>query len=502
MGLMFVSLLFLFFNLGFEPLYDWDEAWYAQVALELKDSSNWTNLSWQNKAFYDKPPLVFWLMAFSMQLAGNSEAVIRFTSACCGLGCIGFTVLIAFQLFKNHQIACWSGLILLLSPPFLQNARMAMLDTSVSLGLLSGAFGALKARKNPSYTLLIGLGFGWALMSKGVIGFLLILILIPFWLWEKETQLWRNPWLYAGLLIGLIPLIYWYSLQSQEFWKVHWGFHVMARATQVLDGHGGGFFFYITYLLSAWQPWCILVIPAIPFLRKHMHLPSTRFIVCWVFIPLLTFSLAQTKLPWYILPIYPGLAIGLAWFLTEAQKNKWYSVWLGGWFITLGLLLATTGIAFTFQLQSDPAAIYGSSALVLGSGLVISGIMYLKKQLQWLNIFAASTGLTLFIMLFIGLNWNSATGAPNPKVIKHFITTHVPAKDKVLTLNYYSHPAFYFYTQHTNQSIDKTTLIQQWDQLDKPWLLIFEKDWTTEIRALKEIKYVDKQAPFILLTKH
>src|SRR5437870_2573065 len=80
-----LALWTFFHHLGEGSLYDWDEATYGQVAREIVQRGDWLTLSHNGREFFDKPPLVFWLMALALKMVNPPELAIRLVPALCGL---------------------------------------------------------------------------------------------------------------------------------------------------------------------------------------------------------------------------------------------------------------------------------------------------------------------------------------------------------------------------------------------------------------------------------
>ena len=93
-----------FWHLGRGSLNDWDEATYAQVAREMVVGGDWVTPHWNGFSFYDKPPLVIWLMAASMMTLKSVELAARLPSALAGLFAIGMTALLGRSLFCTGPV--------------------------------------------------------------------------------------------------------------------------------------------------------------------------------------------------------------------------------------------------------------------------------------------------------------------------------------------------------------------------------------------------------------
>jgi 4-amino-4-deoxy-L-arabinose transferase len=96
---------FFFFNLGLSSLVSWDEAWYAEIARNIIKSGDIFNLTWNQMAYYDHPPVGFWLIAIGEILFGYSEFGVRFASAA-----IGFLSVVAMCFFRENHVQPGCGI--------------------------------------------------------------------------------------------------------------------------------------------------------------------------------------------------------------------------------------------------------------------------------------------------------------------------------------------------------------------------------------------------------
>src|SRR5262245_24993099 len=148
------------------PLRHWDEAWYAQVSLEMLESSDWLTPRWNGEPWFHKPPLAFWGTMASFSAFGVSEASARLFSSLCGaLTVAAATTFLAFRF--NIKAGLIGAALLLLIPEFPRYATRGQLDGPltlfVSLHLLCFWF----ARTNPRWHWMAGACLGLAMMTKG-----------------------------------------------------------------------------------------------------------------------------------------------------------------------------------------------------------------------------------------------------------------------------------------------------------------------------------------------
>ena len=158
------------------------------------------------------------------------------------------------------------------------------------------------------------------------------------------------------LVVGAVALPWYVSvgLATDGVWlKGFLGGHNIGRFSAAMEGHSGPFFYYVIAIMMGFFPWSVFLPVALyhaVFKRDRFpkeHRPFT-FLLCWIGLYLVFFSIAQTKLPNYILPCYPPLALLTAWLLVRWQEH---SLELPAWAIKWGSRsLVAAGVALMIAL--------------------------------------------------------------------------------------------------------------------------------------------------------
>ncbi len=324
-----LSFFYLFFNLGSGSLASWDEAFYAVVSRELFQSGQWLKLTFLGEPWFDKPPLVFWATSLAYHFLGVSEFSSRFFSALCGVGTVLVTHWLGSKLFDRWTGFC-GALVLLSSSHFIRFARFGMTDSPLTFFMTLTLLFFWLGREQRKYLIFSGIALGAALMTKGVVALLVFPVVWVYAWGSKRASIFWQPTYWLGLLAAFLIAAPWQIYQafsfSGDFIGSAFFHHVLHRATTVMDGHQGSFYFYIRTLINKYHPWIVIGIFSAPwFLWKALREREERalFLSCWIFIIWAAFSLAQTKLAWYIFPIYPALSLTVAFFLTKILKEKY-----------------------------------------------------------------------------------------------------------------------------------------------------------------------------------
>src|SRR5262245_23365379 len=305
----------LLFRLGAVPLLGPDEPRYTRVAVEMHRSGDWVTPTLQGRPWLEKPVLFYWLASAFFSVLGETEIAARLPSVLATLVLVGATALLAARLFGSAA-GLHAGFILgtsLLPFAYGRAAAMDMLlaaTVTVAIGLLGlrvlGIAGELAI---PAAYGAMGL----AVLAKGPLGVLVPGLVVAGCI--VATREWK--WLVRlapprALLVFLLVAGPWYLLilraQGREFVDVFLLGHNVARFTSTVHNHPGPFFYYVPVIVLGLFPWSGLLVPALARLRPKLS-RADLLLLLWFALPLVFFSIAGSKLPGYILPALPPLAI-------------------------------------------------------------------------------------------------------------------------------------------------------------------------------------------------
>ncbi len=422
--LLLVGVTAFIWDLGNTGLVDETEPLFAEAARQMTVTGNWITPYFNEVTRFDKPPLIYWLMAVGYQIMGVNPWAVRLPSAVAALSLMimGFYTLKHFgclnqdgrqsqQLQKSWLVAIIGASLIALNLLTIIWAR-----TGVSDMLLSGCMGnALfcffigyssvnskqlivnsKKYKLPNFWYL---GFyiliALAVLTKGPVGIVLPgLIIFCFLLYVGQLKaVIREMNLFLGAIIFLVISLPWYVLVFLENGQVYldsfFGEHNFRRFIDVVNGHDAPWYFYILIVLGLFAPWSVYLPLAIHRLAwwrrawwmrqpRHNHLGIFAFF--WFVCIFLFFSISVTKLPSYVLPLIPAASILVAilwseYFVLDLKNTKHQ----GLLFSILGNLLLAILIAIAFLLVpkfigNDPA-ISDLDLLLAKSGLITTGAM-------------------------------------------------------------------------------------------------------------------------------
>ncbi|MFH1648297.1 MAG: glycosyltransferase family 39 protein, partial [Patescibacteria group bacterium] len=322
--LIIISSFLIFWNLGKNHLVPWDEAIYAKIAKNMVLDNKYIVQRWYNlweSVWYEKPPLYMWCVAFFMKILGFNGWAARLPSAIFGLGTIILTYLLGKKLF-NKTVGFISGLALVTTTQFLYYSRASMLDVTATFFLVLSIYIYLLASEKDrrEWWVLSGLVIGLSAMVKGVVGLLPFPIIGVYELYlffTKQEKLGKKRILDylsmfgASMVVALPWHIEMYRRFGGEFLKGYIGYHVWDRAISAIEDKGKPFFWYFVVLKVSMRIWFVGLIAAFPFSLFKAFKKNNRYVllVGWSLFILLFFSIAKSKLTWYMIPIYPALCI-------------------------------------------------------------------------------------------------------------------------------------------------------------------------------------------------
>jgi len=319
------------------PLMLPDEGRYVGVAWEMMRSHDWLTPTLDGLPYFHKPPLFYWITAGSMSLFGMNEWAARAAPI------LGATLgaLSLWLLARRHGSAAQADMsltALLAQPLFLLAGQFANLDMLVA-GLITAtvallAHAALCMEQGEPHRRALWAAYamaGLGVLAKGLIGFVVPGMIVVVWLllWRRWRSLLRLLSL-PGLLIFLAITAPWFLAMQQRFPDFLYYFFVVQHFKRFAEGGFNNvqpFWFYPAVLLLAtlpWWPWLRRL-----FTRGYLSASPLRLLMlCWLVMPVLFFSLPQSKLLGYVLPAVPPLAwlVADGWQLAGARSQR--SWWL------------------------------------------------------------------------------------------------------------------------------------------------------------------------------
>ncbi len=349
--------------LGHNRLTDWDEGIYAGISRAMVGPSwavpDWSARPWvpywNGQPWLEKPPLMLWITAGFFRLFGVSEFTARLGSALSGITLIG--LLHAWLTLRRNALSAWLSTVMLLSTfGFLHVARVGEMDILLSLGCAMSLVGLSEVQRGtaPAWW-LFWIGAAVAVMTKGAasitlaITFVLALALIgELRRALRSRSFWMGGLLFLALVLPWhLAMVHWLG---HTFLQQYFGLHVLTRATNQIEGHVTPWWFYLRVLLVSAAPWVLLSPCALAATFRRAALRPARVFAIFSGVVLVVFSIAQTRLPHYIAPVYPALSVVTA-------------MWLESW-LRPRLAASTNRRIFALKAVGTALAAFGLAALL------------------------------------------------------------------------------------------------------------------------------------------
>ena len=371
LALVLYGLILMFFRSS--GSFQADEAIYSQIARESLEKKEYLNLYWQDRLWFEKPPLVIWLTEIAFSVFGTSEFISHIVPGIFGILSIIVLYFFSLVLFGNRTTAFLAGFIFFTTPIVLWSMRSNMMDLPVgffiSASLLSFWHAFRGARK---WWLAFGIFLGLAIMTKSVVGLLPLGLAGAWIMYEKRWDVFRDKYFWQGMVLGVAIFLPWHLFMTFQhgsfFWKDYLGYHVIQRFLEpILDTpwNKESLLAYLNIYFERSGSWSIVSVFAIAYACKKYVREKYRkeilFIFSWMLLAVIPFIVAATKLPQYIIPLYFPLALLLGGMISEmiARKN---------WEYLVGILTASllNFLPFFFTRVSD----FGESHVVIPQVLI------------------------------------------------------------------------------------------------------------------------------------
>lgn len=352
-----------FVMLGGPTLWDVDEPNNAVCAREMLLAGNWWVPMFNGELRFDKPILLYWLMMPLDAMFGVNEWTARLPSALAITGLVFVIWKLGCRLLDDRMAALIAATLYASALHVAVIAHAAVPDPLLMLALgfaLPAIFiSYMEQRRQPSKAmpgLLIAayaaLGLG-ALAKGPIAGLMPLLIFAGFVTLMGEWKNWRLFHPFRGAAIALAVALPWYIavgiLTNGEWLEGFLFHHNLDRFTDPLQGHKGFPGLYVLSYLVGWFPWSGWLAAALIFgawrLTPLRQEPVRLFLLCWIGIFILFFSIARTQLPNYILPAFAAGAMLMAyeWLYASDLLRQRMARWLVWTALILSVVLIIGG---------------------------------------------------------------------------------------------------------------------------------------------------------------
>ena len=395
----FCTFLF-FYGIGQFGLLGADEPRYSQVAREMLEREDWVTPTLAGRAWLEKPPLYYWQAMLAYEAMGVSDAAARIPSAI-DATLLVVTVYLFFRKFRRG-VEVDAALITGSCAGIVGYSRAASMDMSLAATFSIGMVAWWAWRESGKRIYLVAFYGLMALgmLAKGPVAPLLAAAVIVLFAaaildWKVTT---KTLWVPAIFLFCAVALPWYIAVQirNPQFFREFILEHNLARFSTNLYHHPEPLWYYIPVILLSLLPWSVVVIAGVvESIRAwwaerraalDLELQFRIFLCCWLIVPVVFFSISQSKLPGYILPAVPAGALLFADYLRQkleqqSRISKWMAVLHS--LIACAPIVPAAMISYLISEHRTPGGhplwIAVGVSLVLCAGILVT----LLGRLQW-----------------------------------------------------------------------------------------------------------------------
>ena len=486
-----------FFRLGGLALTDPDEVFYAETAKEMVNRHEWITPYLYEKAQFEKPILLYWLVQGSFKLFGVNEFSARFPSAVFGFAGIIALYLLGTLLF-NRRVGILSAIMMASSLEYIILSRACVTDMVLStfmlLGVLFFFYGHLKGKGH--FYILSAASFALATLTKGPIAIMLpVGVIFLYLLFTKDLKVTikRMPVLLSMIVFVIVAApwyILMYKLHGAGFIDAFFGFQNITRFLQSEHKMGSQFYYNIPVVFAGFFPWSVFLPFGIWHIFKKLRTPNSRlptenkhllFIIIWFLAIFIFFSISRTKLPTYIFPSFISLALitAVLWddFLkTDASRSTVYGMKFSYYLLLFGIVGGAIGvlifIGYDYPVVLTSAIIAGLFVLF---GMALSLAAFINKKFIWTFAFIAYS-LVLFLYPLSELVLPEIEDFESCKGISQKLLMLMKPGERLGSESHYR-AGLAFYTNEIPEDTDRYELVTNFfGSDDRVWCVLKEKN--------------------------
>jgi 4-amino-4-deoxy-L-arabinose transferase-like glycosyltransferase len=503
-------------NLGAHTLWDMDEGVNAEAAREMLESGNWITPYYNYQLRTAKPVLLYWLQALSFLAFGVNEWAARFPAVVCGLGTVWTTYELGRRMF-SPATGLLSAVILASCIEFCLISHAATPDPPLLL-FLTLAFYCYWAGSEADrrwWFVPLAACCGLAVLTKGPVGVAMpgLVILLHLAWTRRLSKLWDRRLAVAAVVFVLVAGP-WYGLVALDTHGKWLGAFLtqenINRFRTPSEGHRGGPWYHVLGLVVLFVPWSVFFLEAVwDTLRQVRRTPDSaaagdtdkyKFLTVWVLAYLVFFSVAATKLPNYILPLYPAVAVLVARTLDRWRKG---TLVIPGWMVCVSAVggvvfaaLLMVGLLFAGGVIPSPVPVKGFHPLPALGPYAWLGAIPLLAALAFGRLAQkgrrdeALTAFGLGAVVLLGIVAAFPTVAMNEYKVPKYFADEVGLRQtdreiRILACRWFRH-SLVFYVRREVMPVEDFAGLEGLLALPRPtYLLVPDDVWTELSKTLK-----------------
>lgn len=393
------------------PPLDRDESRFAQASKQMIETGDYVDIRFQETPRYKKPVGAYWVQAATVNILSpdkiNSIWAYRIPSLLASLAAVILTYAIAC-LFVKREVALFSGI--LLASSFLLNAEahMAKTDALLLLSVLITQYGLARTYKGDiSFLswLYFWAGLGLSILLKGpIVPVIILLAIVTLCCFDRNLNLIKQLRPMTGVLVATAISLPWIIAvqisSSGAFLKKSIGVDLLPKLMGGVESHGMPPGYYLLMLMIAFWPSSLLLWPSLIHFIKAKKDIFFKFIIAWLVPAWIMLEIVPTKLPHYVLPLYPAIAITVAKAMDEIKFSKislGSKLYSGLWFI-----LSSSLIIASIFLANPNIELVASTGRAIDKKIVFEHIQNIETQQALLTFTLILISLAAVIFLWKG----------------------------------------------------------------------------------------------------
>jgi 4-amino-4-deoxy-L-arabinose transferase-like glycosyltransferase len=346
-------------NLPVRPLFDPDEGRYAEIPREMAANGDWVTPTLNDLKYFEKPPLQYWATAALYSTFGVHEWTARLYATTLAFLCIPLVFAFCRLIGYSTDTSLIAATLLAINPYFAITGQLNLLDQGFTFFLSLALFSFVVAQREQgvphrsrNWMLVTWVALSLSVLSKGVVALVLAgATLAAYVIATRDLSSLRRLQLRAGLPLLLLITVPWFWLvqsRNPEFFQFFFVREHVERFLTTVHDRIEPFWYFIPILVVALLPvignWRTWTLARIEGERTSGQFRAELFLLIWCVVVLVLFSLSQSKLASYVMPLMPAMAIVLA-RVTHAEsaafrRAKWISI---GFLLLVAVSLAVVG---------------------------------------------------------------------------------------------------------------------------------------------------------------
>jgi 4-amino-4-deoxy-L-arabinose transferase-like glycosyltransferase len=472
-GCLFTLLAALWLSdIGNRKLANPDEGRYSVLAMHMADSGDYVTPRLNGLKYFEKPPMQYWVTAAAFKSFGKSEWSARLYTALAGLLTV---LLIAFTAgkFFGRETGLFTGLALVACPYYMALAEIVTLDmgltfwTTLTVCAFMLSQRTVGGREGLVWLCIAAIASAGAVLSKGLIGIVFpgaVLFLYCLFNFDWSRLLRINWWIAVPLfLLAVCPWFVLVAERNPEFMQFFFIHEHFQRFTTTQHRRVEAWWFFIPILFVGVLAWAFLLVPSlVNAWRRERAAPvhsseakpfrPLRFALIWSVFIIFFFSISGSKLPAYILPTFPFLAMLIGYYLasTAGRKIAWYVLPIPAIALIIAYVLHTLPAkkarnAFELGLYTEYGEIMVAAFIVFAVGTTIAVACFWrnsKVSRRW--AVAAVAAASVFMVQRIDSGYETLSPLQSGYGLAQSISQKLTKETRLYSVNTYDQTlAFY-----------------------------------------------------------